>query len=91
MVNNQTGSEKSGAKSRFNNPYRRIQIVISLLSVILATLWVQVTVQRHAPFVRTAQCFFNEAVFLHDSQDIYEGGDVIYWRNGEYYSFKDMQ
>ena len=38
--------------------------------------------QRHAPFVRTAQCYFNEILFLHDSQDIYEGDDVIYWRNG---------
>jgi hypothetical protein len=30
-------------------------------------------------------------VLLHDSQDIYEGTDVIYWRNGETYDFSEMQ
>ena len=81
MYSQQTTSTK-GTKKIFINSYRRIQIALSLLLVILATLWVQITVQRHGPFIRTAQCFFNEAVFLHDSQDIYEGTDVIYWRNG---------
>jgi hypothetical protein len=81
MYSQQTTSTK-GKKKRFNNRYRRVQIVLSLLLVILSTLWVQITVQRHGPFIRTAQCFFNERVFLHDSQDIYEGTDVIYWKNG---------
>jgi hypothetical protein len=81
MLSNQTNTNNLAPK-RFNNPHRRTQIIISILLILFSTLWVQITVQRHAPFIRTAQCFFNEAVFLHDSQDIYEGSDVIYWRNG---------
>lgn len=46
--------------------------------------------QYHAPFIRTAQCYFNEIILEHYSQDIYEGTDVIYWRDGEYYNFQDV-
>ena len=56
----------------------------------LSTLWVQITMQRNAPFIRTAQCFFNEIILEHYSQDIYEGTDVIYWKTGEYYRYQDI-
>jgi hypothetical protein len=46
--------------------------------------------QRHAPFIRTSQSYFNEIVLEHYSQDIYEGTDVIYWKTGEYYQYQDI-
>jgi hypothetical protein len=75
---------------KFDNPFRNWQIILSILITVLATLWVQITMQYHAPFIRTAQCYFNEIVLEHYSQDIYEGADVIYWRDGEYYNFQDV-
>lgn len=74
-----------------NSSSRSAQIVLSILIVVLSTLWVQITMQRHAPFVRTAQSYFNEIVLQHYSQDIYEGTDVIYWKTGEYYQFQDIK
>jgi len=75
----------------FQNPYRNRQIYISIFITVLTTLWVQITMQHYAPFVRASQCFFNELILEHDSQDIYEGADVIYWRVGEYYDFTKIK
>lgn len=73
-----------------SNSTRYIQIILSIIIVVLSTLWVQITMQRNAPFIRTAQCFFNEIILEHYSQDIYEGADVIYWKTGEYYRYQDI-
>lgn len=68
--NNSNFTQGRGLRS-FGNPHRRTQIILAIALVALTTLWVQISVQRHGPFIRTAQCFFNEIVFEHDSQDIY--------------------
>jgi hypothetical protein len=39
--------------------WRDSQIFLAIIITILSTLWVQITMQRHAPFIRTAQCYFN--------------------------------
>jgi hypothetical protein len=66
----------------FNNPYRNAQILLAILIVVLSTLWVQIAMQHNAPFIRSAQCYFNSLVLQHTSQDIYEGSDVVYYRTG---------
>jgi hypothetical protein len=70
-----------------SNSNRNKQIIISIIIVTLTTLSVQITMLRNGPFIRTAQNYFNFKVLEHASQDIYEGHDVIYWRNGEYYDY----
>jgi hypothetical protein len=67
-----------------------VQILLSIAIVVLSTLWVQITMQRHAPFARASQSYFNEIILQHYSQDIYEGRDVIYWKTGEYYQYQDI-
>lgn len=67
-----------------------MQIILSIVIVILSTLWVQIAMQRKAPFVRTAQSYFNEIVLQHYSQDIYEAKDLIYWKTEERYQYQDI-
>ena len=46
--------------------------------------------QYYGPFVRTVQSFFNFHMLEHDSQDIYEGGSVIFYRTQEYIMAHDI-
>jgi hypothetical protein len=49
--------DKNPVKSK--GSWRDTQIFLAIIITILSTLWVQITMQRHAPFVRAAQCYFN--------------------------------
>lgn len=49
--------DKNVVKSK--SSWRDTQILLAIIVTILSTLWVQITMQRHAPFIRTAQCYFN--------------------------------
>lgn len=46
--------------------------------------------QRYAPFIRATQCYFNRKILQHDSEDIYEGRTVIYYRTGESWLREDI-
>ncbi len=50
----------------------------------MATTSVQTQIQYYAPFVRTVQNFFNYHLLHHESQDIYEGSSVIFYRTQEF-------
>jgi hypothetical protein len=56
----------------------------------MATISVQTQMQYYGPFVRTVQNFFNYHMLEHTSEDIYEGGDVIYYRTQEYTMAPDI-
>lgn len=56
----------------------------------MATTAVQSKMQSFAPFVRNVQNFFNYHLLTHESQDIYEGGDVIFYRTQEYIMAEDI-
>jgi hypothetical protein len=62
-----------------------LKIILSLTLAFLSLLSVQIQMQHYGPFVRTVQCFFNYHILEHDSQDIYEAPNVIYYRTAEYY------
>lgn len=56
----------------------------------MATASAQTQMQYYGPYVRTVQNYFNYHLLQHDSQDLYEGSTVIYYRTQEYFMASDI-